>query len=52
MVPLLSGDARSGNTVQRILLMMPHNLVHMMGQAERHSGSVDDCDTLIGISRS
>ena len=37
MVPLLSGDARSGNTVWRILLMMPHSLVHKMG--ERHSGS-------------
>ena len=37
MIPLLSGDARSGYTVRRILLMIPYNLVHMM--AERHSGS-------------
>ena len=34
MVPLLSSDARSGNTVQGILLMMPHDLAHKM--AERH----------------
>ena len=43
MVPLLSSDARSGNTVQRILLMMPHDLAHKM--AER---LVDDHDALIG----